>query len=55
MEQSIIDKIEAYLDNPEEEMPRATKDQIGRISTTPKAATATWATSFPRRSTPSAA
>lgn len=30
MEQSIIDKIEAYLDNPEEEMPRATKDQIGR-------------------------
>ena len=30
MEQSIIDKIEAYLDNPEEELPRATKDQIGR-------------------------
>ena len=30
MEQSIIDKIEAYLDNSEEEMPRATKDQIGR-------------------------
>ena len=30
MEQSIIDKIEAYLDSPEEELPRATKDQIGR-------------------------
>ena len=30
MEQSVIDKIEAYLDNPEEELPRATKDQIGR-------------------------
>ena len=30
MEQSIIDKIEAYLDNPAEELPRATKDQIGR-------------------------
>ena len=30
MEQSVIDKIEAYLDSPEEELPRATKDQIGR-------------------------
>ena len=30
MEQSIIDKIEAYLDSPEGELPRATKDQIGR-------------------------
>ena len=26
MEQSIIDKIEAHLDSPEEELPRATKD-----------------------------
>ena len=30
MEQSIIDKIEVYLDSPEGELPRATKDQIGR-------------------------
>ena len=30
MEQSVIDKIEAYLDNLAEELPRATKDQIGR-------------------------
>ena len=30
MEQSVIDKIEAYLDSPEDELPRATKDQIGR-------------------------